>query len=91
MQAHDKEDIRARLRRVAGQIQGLERMVEEERYCIDLLTQLSAVRGALQEVALILLRGHLRTCVARVMKSGRPEERERAIEEIVSALDRVER
>lgn len=59
MQAHDKEDIRARLRRVSGQIQGLERMVEEERYCIDLLTQLSAVRGALQEVALILLRGHL--------------------------------
>lgn len=91
MDAHDKEEVGARLRRVAGQIQGLERMVEEERYCIDLLTQLLAVRGALQEVALILLRGHLRTCVTRVIRSGRPAERERAIEEIISALGRVER
>lgn len=91
MDAHDKEKVRASLKRVAGQIQGLERMVEEERYCIDLLTQLLAVRGALQEIALILLRRHLRTCVTRVIRSGRPAERERAIEEIVSALGRVER
>lgn len=91
MRARDKEEVRARLKRVAGQIQGLERMVQEERYCIDLLTQLSAVRGALHEVALILLRGHLETCVTEVMKSGEPEERERTIDEILSALGRVER
>jgi len=53
--------------------------------------QLSAVRGALQEVALILLRRHLETCVTQVMRSGRPEARERAVDEILSVLDRVRR
>jgi len=90
-EAREKDEIRARLRRAAGQIQALERMVEEERYCLDLLTQLSAVRGALHEVALILLRRHLGTCVTQVMRSGRPEARERAVDEILSVLDRVRR
>lgn len=90
-QARDADEIRARLRRAAGQIQALERMLQEERYCIDLLTQVSAVRGALQEVALILLRRHLETCVTQVMRSGRPEARERAVDEILSALGRVRR
>jgi DNA-binding FrmR family transcriptional regulator len=87
----DREELIARLRRIAGQVLALDRMVQEERYCVDILTQMSAVRGALQEVELLLLRGHLQTCVAEVMKSGSPEERDRKIEEILAAMARVKR
>ena len=59
----DKEGVRNRLRRIAGQVGGLERMVEEERYCIDVLTQISAVQAALDRVALALLDEHARHCV----------------------------
>jgi len=87
----DREDIIARLRRVAGQVQALERLVRERRYCIDILTQISAAQRALEEVELILLRGHLRTCMAEVMKAGRRAERDRKIEEILAAMARVNR
>ena len=72
-------------------MQGIQRMVREGRYCIDILTQLGAARGALQEVELILLEGHLRTCVAEVMKGGSPAERARKIDEILAVLGRARR
>jgi DNA-binding FrmR family transcriptional regulator len=58
-----KEDLLQRLRRVEGQVRGIERMVEDERYCIDVLTQISAVQAALDKVALGLLDDHARHCV----------------------------
>jgi CsoR family transcriptional regulator, copper-sensing transcriptional repressor len=58
-----KDDLLARLARVKGQVGGVERMVEEDRYCIDILTQISAIQAALDKVALGLLDGHARTCV----------------------------
>lgn len=64
-------------------------MVREGRYCLDILTQLAAVRGAVQEVELLLLRGHLETCVADALRSGRREVWERKIGEILAALGRV--
>ena len=80
-----------RLRRVGGQVQGIERMVQEGRYCVDILTQLAAVRGALKEVERIVLRAYLRASVARVVRSETAERRAQQVDEIVSALRRVER
>jgi len=58
-----KDQLQARLRRVEGQVRGVQKMIEEERYCIDVLTQIAAVQAALDKVALGLLDGHARTCV----------------------------
>ena len=80
-----------RLRRVEGQVQGIERMVQEGRYCVDILTQLAAVRGALKEVERIVLRAYLRASVARVVRSETAERRAQQVDEIVSALRSVER
>jgi len=91
MRARRDADVIERLRRLEGQVRGIERMVRDDRYCVDILIQLAAVQGALQEVERILLRAHLQTCVAKVMKSGTAEQQERTIDEILSALHRVER
>lgn len=68
-----KEDYLRRLRRIEGQIRGLQRMVEEDRYCIDVLTQVTAATKALHAVALGLLEGHIGTCVADATAAGGPE------------------
>ena len=66
----DKEKVRARLRRIEGQVRGLEKMVAEDRYCIDVLTQVAAVTAALESVSLKLLEDHIEHCVADAIKSG---------------------
>ncbi len=68
-----KDDIQRRLRRIEGQVQGLQRMVGEDRYCIDILTQVSAATKALQSVALELLDDHLAHCVREAIATGGPE------------------
>ena len=68
--AGDKEQVRARLRRIEGQVRGLQRLVDEDAYCIDVLTQISAVDKALKGVAVGLLDGHLRHCVRDGMAAG---------------------
>ena len=69
----NKDDYLKRLRRIEGQARGLQRMVEEEKYCIDILTQVSAVTKALQSVALGLLDEHLSHCVTRAVAEGGTE------------------
>ncbi len=69
----DKEQLLRRLRRISGQIGGLERMVDEERYCIDILTQVSAVQAALDKVALGVLDDHARHCVVGATEADRDE------------------
>ncbi len=82
-----KEQLQRRLARIQGQIGGLERMVEEDRYCIDVLTQISAVQAALDKVALGLLDGHAQHCVM-----GGPEaEREDRTDELMAAVGRLMR
>ncbi|HJY67912.1 MAG TPA: metal-sensitive transcriptional regulator [Streptosporangiaceae bacterium] len=66
----DKEDYLKRLRRVEGQVRGLQKMVEDDKYCIDILTQVSAVTRALQSVALGLLEDHLGHCVTQAVAEG---------------------
>jgi CsoR family transcriptional regulator, copper-sensing transcriptional repressor len=70
---HAKDDYLKRLRRIEGQARGLQRMVDEEQYCIDILTQVSAMTKALQSVALGLLDEHIAHCVADAVKEGGPE------------------
>ena len=65
-----KDDVQRRLRRIEGQVRGLQRMVEEDAYCIDVLTQIAAATKALQVVALELLDAHLKTCVADAIVEG---------------------
>lgn len=85
----DKQALLARLRRVEGQIRGLQRMVDEDAYCIDVLTQVSAASKALQSVAVELLDDHLRHCVAHAVESGDSAESDRIITEASRAIERL--
>jgi DNA-binding FrmR family transcriptional regulator len=67
---HDKDNYLKRLRRIEGQVRGLQRMIEEDKYCIDILTQVSAATKALQSVALGLLEEHLAHCVTQALAEG---------------------
>jgi CsoR family transcriptional regulator, copper-sensing transcriptional repressor len=82
-----RDDL-ARLRRIEGQIKGVQKMIEEDRYCIDILTQLDAVSGAVRKVAEHILHRHLHSCVHDSLASGTPADRDRKIEEIVDLLGR---
>jgi DNA-binding FrmR family transcriptional regulator len=85
-----KDDYLKRLRRIEGQARGLQRMVEEEQYCIDILTQVSAMTKALQAVSLSLLDEHLNHCVLEAAKAGGPEA-EIKIKEASDAIARLVR
>ena len=81
-----KQQLLARLRRIEGQVRGIERMVEEDRYCIDVLTQISAAQAALEKVALGLLDGHARECVLPAggqLRSDRTDELMAAVGRLV--------
>lgn len=85
----DKSAILARLKRVEGQVRGLQRMVEDDTYCIDVLTQVSAATKALQSVAMQLVDDHLRHCVAHAIQSDDHTESERIITEASKAIERL--
>jgi DNA-binding FrmR family transcriptional regulator len=78
-----------RLSRIEGQVRGLSRMVEEDRYCIDIVTQLSAVRAALRRVEQEILRDHVGHCVKDAMRSDDCADQERKIEELMDVLARA--
>jgi DNA-binding FrmR family transcriptional regulator len=82
----DKVAVLGRLRRIEGQIRGLQKMVEEDRYCIDVLTQVSAVRAALESVALVLLKDHTEHCVADAIRTGDGAEKVRELSDAVERL-----
>jgi len=85
----NKSDYQKRLRRIEGQIRGLQRMVDNDDYCIDILTQVSAATKALQSVAIALVDEHLRHCVANAARSGDTSESERIITEASRAIERL--
>jgi DNA-binding FrmR family transcriptional regulator len=86
--AAGKQALLARLRRVEGQIRGLQRMVDDDTYCIDVLTQISAATKALQAVAVGLLEDHLRHCVVQAARDGDPDA---MIKEATTAISRLVR
>ncbi len=88
MNESTKASCLKRLSRIEGQVRGLSRMVEEERYCIDVITQLSAVRAALRRVEQEVLHDHVGHCVKHAMRSNDREDQERKIEELMDVLAR---
>jgi DNA-binding FrmR family transcriptional regulator len=79
------EEALTRLRKIEGQVRGLQRMVSEERYCVDVLAQISSTVNALEKVGLLLLNDHIRHCVRESLGDGSGDEK---IEELVTAVDR---
>jgi len=74
MQKIEKQKLNNRLKRIEGQIRGLQKMINEDEYCIDVITQTSAIRNALKGVEDVLLEGHLSTCVVDQIKSGKQQK-----------------
>lgn len=87
--APTKPQLQARLKRIEGQVRGIARMVEDDTYCIDVLTQVSAVTKALQAVALGLLDEHLAHCVREAVESGSGEDADAKIQEASAAIARL--
>jgi DNA-binding FrmR family transcriptional regulator len=83
----DKARIRNRLRRLEGQVRGVQRMVDEDEYCLDILTQLSAVIAGARATGLLILEDHVRGCVI----DGDPDEREATLAELIEAIERFSR
>ena len=83
----DKEQLSKRLARVEGQVRGVAKMVEDDRYCIDVLTQISAIQAALDKVAIGLLDGHARHCM--VEGHGGPADPDERVDELMSAVSRL--
>ena len=90
---HDaaRQKVIQRLKRIEGQVGGLLRMVDDNRYCIDMLTQISAVRAALHKVEEEILRDHLSHCVADAFSSGSVTDQRHKVEELVQTLGRMTR
>jgi CsoR family transcriptional regulator, copper-sensing transcriptional repressor len=80
-----KDELATRLSRIEGQVRGISRMVSEEKYCVDILTQISAVQAALERVSLGVLQDHLKGCV---LEAGSAEQTEHGIEELAGVLER---
>lgn len=88
MDAETKRKARNRLKRIAGQVEGIRRMVEEDRYCVDVLLQVAAVRSALDQLGKLVLGSHVETCVAEAFASGTAREREEKRDELLELFTR---
>jgi CsoR family transcriptional regulator, copper-sensing transcriptional repressor len=86
--AETKAKALGRLRRIEGQVQGLQRMIDGEAYCVDILLQISAVQGALEQVQKLVLGRHIESCVAQAFSSGSKGDRQRKIDELLDVFAR---
>jgi len=91
MAKNSKASTLKRLKRIEGQIRGLGRMVEDERYCIDIVTQIAAARAALRRVEEEILRGHVAHCVQHAISSGDKADQRRKVAELMDVMGRVSR
>ncbi len=83
------EDQLIRLRKIEGQVKGLQKMIKSDRYCIDILTQIKSVKNALSKVEENILKRHIETCVKDAIQSGSKEEMETKIDEIINIISKV--
>ncbi|HEV8473333.1 MAG TPA: metal-sensitive transcriptional regulator [Methylomirabilota bacterium] len=88
LNAEAKTKARGRLRRIEGQVQGLQRMLDNDAYCVDILLQISAVQGALEQVQKLLLGRHIESCVTDALRSGSRTDRQQKIEEMLDVFAR---
>lgn len=91
MQADTRESVGRRLNRVEGQVRGIAGMVEADRYCIDIVTQIGAVRAALRRIEEEILRDHVAHCVEHAIASGDPKEQRKKITELMDVIERAGR
>ena len=87
----DKEGLRKRLNRVEGQVRGIGRMIEEDRYCIDILQQIQAIKAALARVEDAILKDHAATCVTSAIASENEDEQRRKFEELVDLMAKTKK
>ncbi len=83
----DREKIIKRLKSVEGHIRGIQRMVEEDKYCIDVIKQILAVKSAVDKVSALILKSHLESCVTKAIKSNKQPEKERVIAELLDVFE----
>ena len=83
-----KGKAQGRLRRIEGQVQGVQRMIAADAYCVDILLQVSAVQGALEQVQKLLLGRHIESCVADALRTGSRTERQRKVDELLEVFSR---
>jgi CsoR family transcriptional regulator, copper-sensing transcriptional repressor len=81
-----KQQLQTRLRRIEGQVRGVARMIDEEKYCVDVVTQVAAIQAALDKVSLGLLDGHIRGCVREEIQAGGGDAK---VDELLQVMDRV--
>jgi DNA-binding FrmR family transcriptional regulator len=91
MNEEGRKKVLSRLKKVAGQVAGIQRMVEEERYCVDVLHQIAAVEAALDRVGHLMLASHVETCVTSAIESGRPKDRREKLDELMDVFSRFGR
>lgn len=87
MDEQTRKTVSQRLNSAAGHLKGIERMVQEDTYCIDVIKQIQAVQAALNKVSALILDGHLRTCVTTAIRGDDPQEREAVLQEITSVFE----
>ncbi len=88
IKAKDKERLQNRLRRIEGQVRGLQRMVDEETYCVDVLTQVASVVSALEKVGALVLKDHVEHCLRESIESGDRQKADEKVEELTAAVER---
>ncbi len=88
MDAKTRKNVLARLRRIEGQVKGIQRMIDEEKYCVDVILQIAAAQAALAKSGKIVLGAHIQTCVVSALSSGSEAERQTKIDELLEVFDR---
>lgn len=88
VKANIREQVGKRIKRIAGQVAGIERMIDADRYCVDILLQVAAVRAALDGVGKLILRSHVETCVSDALVAGRAKERKQKIDELMDVFSK---
>ena len=88
IKAKDKEKLQNRLKRIEGQVRGVQRMVDEETYCVDVLTQVASVVSALEKVGALVLKDHVEHCVRESIESGDRQKADEKVEELTAAVER---
>jgi len=91
MNVETKKAVATRLARIEGQVRGLSQMVEKDRYCLDVVTQVRAARAALARIEQIVLADHLGSCVEQAIASGDPEQQRRKVAELIQVFSRADR
>lgn len=81
----DKKNLLTRLKKIEGQVQGIQRMLQEDKYCVDVLIQIAAVRAALDKVGIILFENHTRNCLVKALEEGRQDE---MVDELIKVLQK---